>query len=262
MLARLPLGVTLPAIAAMLVYGPIAQPANYHAFADVRVLAGIPHAGDVISNVGFALVAIWGLRALKRPGAFGSDDRATPGYVLFLFSLLLTSLASTFYHWAPDNGRLVWDRLPIALACAGLLSAVRAETDSRANPRLWAGLLTVAAIASVFWWHVTEQAGSGDLRPYLLLQGLPLVLIPLWQAEAGAARGDRIAFGVAIGLYVVAKLAELADREIHGVLGFVSGHTIKHLLATAGAGVLVAQLGRRQLRAANQSRYPAASLHS
>ncbi|MDM5181921.1 hypothetical protein PO883_32625 [Massilia sp. DJPM01] len=32
----------------------------------------------------------------------------------------LTAFGSSWYHLAPDDTRLVWDRLPIALACVSL----------------------------------------------------------------------------------------------------------------------------------------------
>ena len=60
-LGHLPLVVTLICIAALIAYGPISQPADYHAFADDRAFLGIPHASDVSSNLGFALVGLWGL---------------------------------------------------------------------------------------------------------------------------------------------------------------------------------------------------------
>ena len=110
------------------------------------------------------------------------------GYQLFLGALLLTACGSTFYHLAPDNWRLIWDRLPIALACAGLLVAARAELIAGVNPRREAAVLALFAVASVAWWYVTEQRGHGDLRPYLLLQGLPLILIPLYQGTASDPR--------------------------------------------------------------------------
>ena len=49
---------------AMLVHGPIGQPANYHAFADHTDFLGIPYANDVLSNLGFALVGAWGVLSL------------------------------------------------------------------------------------------------------------------------------------------------------------------------------------------------------
>jgi uncharacterized protein (TIGR04206 family) len=104
----------------------------------------------------------------------------------------------------------------------------------------------MCAVASVAWWVVTAQDGIGDLRPYLLLQALPLILTPLWQWIYRAPRRDKLAFGCALALYVAAKLAELGDHAVLASLGVVGGHTLKHLLATAAAAVLVACLVERQ----------------
>lgn len=241
-LVHLPLIVTVALCALLLAYGPIAQPPNYHQLADRSELAGLPHAADVLSNIGFAAVAIWGILRLRRMPA----DAGRHGYRLFLAGLLLTSIGSAFYHLAPDNARLVWDRLPIALACAGLLAAVRAECLSKPDSRAAAWSLGIFAVLSVAWWHVTEQNRAGDLRPYLLLQTLPLVLIPLWQFIYRAPRRDQLAFGCALALYVAAKFAELNDHMLLAAFGVISGHTIKHLLAAAAAAVLVARLVERR----------------
>jgi hypothetical protein len=245
-LVHLPLLVTLSLCAAMLVHGPIAQLAHYHEFADQSVLAGVPHAADVLSNISFALVASWGILRLWPMRGDAFSDAGRHGYRLFLAGLLLTSVGSSLYHLAPDDARLVWDRLPIALACAGLLSAVRAECMSKPDSRGDALLLGLFAVLSVGWWYFTAQNGEGDLRPYLLLQSLPLILIPLWQFIYRVPQRDRIAFGCALVLYVAAKLAELNDHVLLAALGFISGHTIKHLLAAGAAAVLVARLVERQ----------------
>src|SRR5581483_341190 len=105
--------------------------------------------------------------------------------------------------------------------------------------------MVLCAVASFAWWVATARSGADDLRPYLLLQGLPLVLVPLWQTIHRAARADRIAFAAAMLLYVLAKLAEVLDHEIATVLGFVSGHTLKHLIATAATAAVVWSLIRR-----------------
>ena len=81
--------------------------------------------------------------------------------------------------------------------------------------------------------------------PLLLLQGLPLVLIPVWQWAHGAPRADRLAFAGAVLLYVLAKFAELADHQIAAITGGLTGHTAKHLLATVAAALIVARLVRR-----------------
>lgn len=221
--------ITCGAALAVAANGPIAQCPDYHRFADQRTLAGVPHALDVLSNVGFAAVALAGAAHVAR----GRPS----GYALFVVSLLLTAFGSAFYHLDPNDARLVWDRLPIALACAGLLLGVRAESRGRRENPLATFALALVAAASVYWWNLT-----GDLRPYLLLQALPLVLIPMWQWIHQAPRERRVAFGIAIGLYVLAKAAELGDHAIYETAGLVSGHTLKHLLASLGAAVIVFNL--------------------
>lgn len=254
LLATSPLILTLSACLLMLWHGPIAQPPHYHDFADQRTLFGIPHALDVFSNLGFALLGLWGLWQTRDQAHHPHLAHGLAGYRLMWFALLLTAFGSAFYHLAPDNARLVWDRLPIALVCAGLLAAVRAETVLAARPTRHAiggqepsatraaWVLAGLGVASVAWWSFTDLHGQGDLRPYLLLQGLPLLLIPLWQTIYCSPAADRIAFAAAMLCYVLAKLCELYDQPILATLGVLSGHTLKHLLATLAMGIITARL--------------------
>lgn len=208
-------------VLAMIFAGPIAQPAGYHHFADQRVLFGMPNFFDVLSNLGFLLVGAWGL---LRMACSGERDAA---HATFFAALVFTAVGSSWYHLAPNDLRLVWDRVPIALACAAILAAAIRATYPRATALL---PLAVFGVGSVYWWTLT-----GDLRPYLLIQLAPLVLIPLLQWQGGAPLAQRKAFGVAIGLYVLAKLFELGDAATFEGLSRVSGHTIKHVLATLAA---------------------------
>ena len=228
----------------LMIHGPIAQFNDYHNFADQSISLGIPHAADVLSNIGFAVVAMFGMVRLWPARHHLAVRESRYGYRLFLIGLFLTAFGSSFYHLAPDNARLVWDRLPISLACAGLLAAVRAECVPQANGKLNTILLGILAVAGVVWWRVTDLSGVGDLRLYLLLQILPLVLIPLWQTIYRTARADRLIFGAALLMYLAAKFAEVYDHELFVVLGVISGHTIKHLLATVAAGILVVRMVR------------------
>jgi hypothetical protein len=237
--------ITVGMIALLALHGRIAQPAHYHDFADRSVTSGIPHAADVLSNAGFALVAIWGWLTLRPHRDSDALRAGWPGYRLFLIGLFLTAFGSAYYHLAPDNGRLIWDRLPIALVCAGLIAGVRGDIKGGSNSGIDVIVVALTAVASVAWWAITERNGAGDLRPYLLLQGLALILIPLRQAIYRCPRTDRIAFAAAMALYVVAKLAEVLDHEIAAALGFVSGHTLKHLIATAATAAVVWGLTRR-----------------
>lgn len=233
---HLPLLAATGLVLLLLLHGPIAQPEHYHRFADARSWLGLPNAADVLSNIGFAVAGLWGWIAIrKRPATPGHA-----GYLLFTASLVMTAAGSFYYHLQPDDARLVWDRIPIALACAGLLAAVHGDATRTRHAGRHALLLGAAAIGSVFWWRIT-----GDLRPYLLFQALPLVLIPLWQWIDAAPREERACFAAAIALYIAAKAAELHDHEVMAIAGWMSGHTLKHLLATAAAFAILAGLTTR-----------------
>lgn len=230
-------------------YGPIAQFEHYHDFADHRSWMGIPNAGDVLSNLGFAVVGGYGLALVLRTRHNAALDAIRTGYGLFSFALILTAFGSGWYHLVPDNARLVWDRLPIALACAGILSAVWRDTleDGRWVDWLWA----ILAFVSVMWWWYTDNHGVGDLRPYLYVQFMPLLLIPLLQWRNNASVRERWYFAAAIGLYVLAKAAELLDHLIFQHVDYLSGHTIKHLFSVLAGLVIVLNYAHRKKEAEN-----------
>ena len=140
--------------------------------------------------------------------------------------------------FALDEGRS--DRICRGIVYAVLAAAVR---DAYPNTKTQLPLLVLTGLGalSVFWW-----SWSGDLRFYLLIQAAPLVLIPVLQWQSGAPMAQRTLFFVAIGLYVWAKLFEVADQAVFLALGFVSGHTLKHLLAVAAAFVLAFAFARRR----------------
>jgi len=235
--------VALLPVLALIWHGPIVQWADYHAFADRRSWLGIPHAADVLSNLPFLFVGGWAFGRLRK--ASGRDP-AWLAWRVFAVALMCTALGSAFYHWAPDSTALVGDRLPIAWACAALVSALLSErVDARwGEPRALLGGFAFATL-SVAWWWAGDGAGRGDLRPYLYLQVLPTLLIPavllLRLAPSPAARCTASAGWWAVLLfYAAAKALEVADHAVLAWLGVVSGHTLKHLLAAAGAAWLLA----------------------
>jgi hypothetical protein len=58
--------------------------------------------------------------------------------------------------------------------------------------------------------------------------------------------GDRTIMAV-IGLYLLVLLCDLGDRPIFALTGgWVSGHTLKHVIAALAVGVVVLHMHRRQ----------------
>src|SRR5882724_7660549 len=124
------IAVAMVALAITVALKPIPQPLSYHRFADTRALFGIANAGDVFSNLAFLLAGGLGLYfALRKNSALTQDQKWT--YATMFAGLVLTCFGSAYYHLAPDNSRLVWDRLPMTIAMAGLIGALLVD-------RFWA----------------------------------------------------------------------------------------------------------------------------
>jgi len=225
----------------LLIHGPIAQWASYHHFADQREWLGLPHAADVLSNLPFALIGAWALGARRDAPPHDSSL----AWTVFAAALVATAAGSSLYHWAPDNASLAFDRLPIAWACAALTCAFLAErVDARWGSPHALGVALLAASASVALWWWSEQAGSSDLRPYLFVQFLPMLLVPAallmrLPRRFASAAPNAAWWGVLAG-YAIAKALEVADHAVFDALGVVSGHTLKHLAAAGAAWWLVA----------------------
>ena len=217
----------------------IAQDLAYHQFADTRPLLGIPNSLNVLSNLPFAIVGLAGLACVSR---IRSWERWP--YAALCAGTALTSIGSAYYHLAPDNWRLVWDRLPMTVGFMGLLTAVIAERVSNRAARTLFVPLLVLGTASVAYWYWSEVRGAGDLRPYGLVQFGSLLAIIIALLLDPRNRDNRYFF-LGLGAYFLAKIFELADRPIYEAWTIISGHTIKHLMAAAGLWFIVVLLRQR-----------------
>ena len=222
-------------------------PPSYHHFADQRVWLGIPHFGDVASNVVYLVGGLWGLAFLYGKSSLGQfvDARERWPYLFVFFGLLLTAFGSAYYHLAPDNDRLVWDRVPMAIVFMALVSALIAE---RVNLKLglWSlPILIAVGSGSVVQWHLSVQHGAGDLRFFGAVQLYAvLALFAVLLLPPRYSRGSDLL--VVAGLYVLAKICELADRQIFSLGHLVSGHTLKHLVSGLAGLWILRMLQKRQ----------------
>jgi hypothetical protein len=255
--AAIVMTVVVVAAGAMLSVPRFAQPQAFHRFADTRAWLGVPNFMDVVTNAPFALAAAIGMVNLWRrvrceqaaPSAANKRlmpiDRVCLGAVFA--GIGLTSIGSAYYHMAPGNARLFWDRLPMLLTFVSLLATLVAE---RVSPKtaawLLAPLLTLGA-ASLLYWRETEALGSGDLRPYFLMEGSTLagvlLIVLLYPSRYLPTRRLLLGLGCYAGAIVFEQL-DLAVWSMWKNMGIelISGHTIKHLCASAGALVLACSI--------------------
>jgi len=232
---------------------PIAQPHDYHGFADQRLLLGMPNFMNVASNLAILFSGITGLICLRHTTndkhkldrqPFKTSAEVWP-YRIFFLCMVMTAFGSACYHWRPDNTTLLWDRLPIAIGIMALLAATLSE---RVDPKLGFHLLPVLVsigAASVLYWYWSEQQGAGNLNFYIVIQFYSLLLIALLSLMLPTAytHGNRVL--QAIGFYALAKASETLDQQIFTLGQIVSGHTLKHLIAALAIWWIVRMLRER-----------------
>lgn len=207
------------------------QPQSYYQFADTRTIFGVANFWNVISNATFLLPGFLGLKFLRSasPGCLLEGTRSI--YLILYAGIVLTAAGSAWFHLAPNDDTLVWDRLPMTIVFMSLTAAVVAEFVSvPLGRRLFLPLIAIGA-GSVFYWAYTESLGHGDLRLYGLVQFLPVLLVPTIAISYHSAFDRHRYLFVMFAIYAVAKIFEHFDHEIFAFGQLLSGHTLKHIVA-------------------------------
>src|SRR5258706_8364410 len=117
---RILIGLSVVAIAGVMLHAPIAQPLDYHAFVDQRSIWGIPNCWNVVSNVPFLIFGLMGVAEI-------AGRRALPlkgVYLTFFAGTCLVAVGSGYYPLAPSNDTLLWDRLPMAIVFMAFFSII------------------------------------------------------------------------------------------------------------------------------------------
>ena len=202
---------------------PITQQESYHQFCDSETILGIPNFWNVISNIPFLVVGIWGLFNT------GKLKGKRIQYQMFFMGITLVAIGSGYYHLNPNSQTLVWDRLPMTIAFMSLFSIVISEfVNAKMGRRLLFPLLLIGLFSVAFWMVF------GDLKVYAVVQFYPLlamlVILLLFSSKQNSVKG----YWMLVIAYVLAKLFEHYDFQIQHVIHFWSGHTLKHLVIAVG----------------------------
>jgi hypothetical protein len=239
------------ALVLLALLGPaIAQPADHHHFADQRTLGGIPCAWDVLSNLPFALLGFIGLGWLVARPAMERTQKACAA--LFFGGLLVTAACSAWYHLQPEDAGLVIDRLGMVFAFAGLLGLAVADRISGRAGLAMAAMVLVLGPLSVQAW-----AASGNVLAWCVLQfgGMALMLWLATLRPLAGALGLRLC--AILLIYSAAKALELADHAVFDFTGhLVSGHTLKHIVASLAALPVMAALKHAKESGQNPAAQP------
>jgi hypothetical protein len=218
---------------------PIAQDPRYHAFTDGRTLHGVPNFWNVISNIPFFIAALYGIKALRSRNAFVEPWERT-AYCILLAGTAAVGAGSAYYHLQPDDARLVWDRLPMTVVFMSLVAATIGERIGMKAGKLLLLPMLLLGLGSVLYWH-----SSGDLRLYCVVQFGSMLAMPLLLALFPPRYSAAGRMWFVVILYVLAKMAELLDREIASVVA-TGGHPWKHFAAAGAILFYVNAVARRR----------------
>ncbi len=216
---------------------PIPQDLSYHAFIDNRNIFGINNFFDVASNLPFLFVGLLGLHAIYKDWGISSS---WSWLVLFL-AVFLVAIGSSYYHLNPENETLTWDRLPMAIGFMALFVITSSDYISSRLEKWLLIPMCLVGIFSVIYWHITD-----DLRIYAWVQfvsmALLLIIISVYKPTHLQTKYLLYAFL----FYILSKIAEHFDEQIYEALNqIISGHTIKHLLASVATFYFYVLLKRR-----------------
>ena len=213
---------------AWITLGPLPQDPAYHLLADTRTCLGIPRAGDVLTNFAILGAGLFGL--VLSPGMNISDEER-PAVALLIAGTFFTAAGSAYYHWAPSNATLVWDRLPMMLTIPPILVLVLADRVHPAFARKALVPITAFAVGSVLWWAASEALGREDVRLYLMVRVLmAAALLALVAFRPGRHTGT----GWLVGALLAEATLTAFERFDHEIFrwtgGLASGHNLKHAM--------------------------------
>lgn len=232
------IAISIIATCVALFTAPIAQDLDYHFFKDARQILTIPNFFNVFSNLPFLIVGLIGIKKLLQNKLIIIEE-FKQAYFIFLLGVALVALGSSYYHYWPNNQTLVWDRLPMTIAFMSLTSIIVGEFISLRLAKVILWPLLLIGIFSVFYWQLTEKSGQGDLRLYGLVQFLPMIIMPIILICFKSKFSHVSMYWWLSFFYLLSKVFEYCDSQVYSMLGFISGHSIKHLAAALGLWVML-----------------------
>lgn len=235
-------------ITAVFFIDPIPQDQSYYAFADTRSILGVPNFWNVLSNLPFLLAGGAGFYYSSSNSRAGISPGLQTAYLVFFAGIFLTGFGSAYFHYAPGNETLVWDRLPMTIGFMGLVTIIVGEHISLPAARRMLIPLLIIGAGSVVFWAVTESRGVGDLRPYAIVQFLPMLLIPLILLMYRSIYDNVDFLWFVIVLYALSKLFEYFDYATFEFGHVISGHSIKHVVASIAPLVFLYGVHKRRPR--------------
>jgi hypothetical protein len=220
--------ISLLAIVATFFAQPIPQNQAYHHFADENAFFDVPNFWNVFSNLPFVVFGLYGLLLCIKAK---QKTEISSGCLFFFIGITLTGFGSAYYHWTPNDATLIWDRLPMTISFMSFFSVVISVfIEKKFGGKVLLPFLLIG-LASILYWVVFD-----DLRVYLLVQFLPILLLVLILLFSHQNTSFKRYFVCVFIVYFLAKLLETYDFKVFEVTNqLISGHSLKHLSASMAA---------------------------
>ena len=233
---------------------PIAQDVTYHLFADTKEIYYLPNFWNVVSNISFFYVGIYGISQLIILKNLVIEKTIKQCYMMLFIAIVFVAFGSAYYHLHPNNQTLIWDRLPMTLVFMTLCSILISEFISIKKGLLLFYPLLLLGILSVLYWGYTESLGEGDLRPYIFIQFYPILMLPIILTQFSSLFTLEQEYWYLFGCYALAKICEIYDKPIYDFLEVISGHSLKHIIAGVGLYLLVRMFIKREKKASKDEK--------
>ena len=190
-------------------------PKSYHNFVDKRKFMGVNNTMNVLSNLFFLYPTIYLLMKQNK-------DK-TKFLALIIFGLAITS---AYYHLKPSNHTIFMDMVFVVSLNTFVLSYFVDENLGY--------LMGILGIGSVVVWNLTN-----DIRPYALLQ-IGILIFCCFKLYETPAQDYILPI---IGMGISVRLVEMLDSQIYKLTNkLISGHTLKHILATLQIYIVIQAL--------------------
>lgn len=230
-------------VVGLLAWGPIRLDASVHRYADRQSRAGLPHAVTVLANLPIVLTGLWGWIATRR--SRWSREVRLPWQAFHAF-VVAGGLVAAVYHAMPGDLGYVWAQLTLSAAFVMLTFGALAE---RVSPRFGSpqGLRLAAVLVCICLALVLLDVATGqpiDLRPFVVLQVLPVLLIPAGAVSLPGAFTRPVDWLAMLTLYAASKILDIVDAGVLHRTGWISGHALMHLCLAGVVGWLAYRAAR------------------
>ena len=223
-------------------WGPMQLSPAMHRFADERSWLGLPHAFNTLASLPLLVMGAWGWRATGASRWPAPLRAAWRGFHAFMVPSALLSAA---YHLTPNNTLFTLARTGTVCAVALLTCALLGERVAPrfVSPAVRTGACVAVGAVGIALWLGERVVGSIDVRPLMLLEVVPLLLIPAGVVHLPGAQTRPLDWMMLLSSYAASKLFELGDAAIFNATGWISGHSLMHLALAFATGWMAHRAG-------------------